>query len=121
MTTPQILHGARSEPTVRRQATTVRRRILRQLGLRASDLSGLGMARLDTYCRAAAKVELYDLWADEHGWVTADGGSPAFVDKYFAALNSSRLALDRLEGYLKANHGKRTAVDLSQYRTGRSA
>ena len=121
MTTPRLLHGARSEPTVRRAATTIKRRILRQIGLRASDLSGLGLARLDNYARAQAKVELYDLWADANGWVTAEGGSPAFVDKYFAALNSSRLALNALEDYLRASQSKRLTVDLSQYRQGGAA
>lgn len=119
MTTLRTLHGARSEPTVKRQATTIRRRILRQIGLSAADLSGLGMARLDTYARAQAKVELMDAWQAAHGpgWLDATGKGPGYQDKYFAALNASRLALDKLEDYLRAMHGKRVPMDLSQYRS----
>lgn len=118
MTTLRLTHGARSEPSVKRQATTVKRRILRQIGLSAADLSGLGLARLEGYCRAQAKVELMDAWAATNldGWLDKQGNAPGFTDKYFAALNASRLALDKLEDHLRAMHGKRIPVDLSQYR-----
>lgn len=116
MTPPTVLHGARSEPNVKRTATTIKRRILRQIGLRAADLSGLGLARLDNYARAQAKVELMDAYAAEHGWLDAAGNGPGYQDKYFAALNSVRLSLNALEDYLRASHGKSAPLDFSQYR-----
>ena len=117
MTEPRVLHGARSEPTVRRVATVQKRRLLRQIGLRAADLNGIGQGYLDSWARAQAKVELMDAWSDEHGWLTDDGKPPGFVAVYFAAINSARLALGKLDEHLMAQHKRRTPLDLSQYRS----
>jgi hypothetical protein len=117
----RVLHGARSEQRVKRTATVQKRRLLRQIGLRASDLDGIALGYLDTWARAQAKVELMDAWSNEHGWLTEDGHPPGFVAVYFAAINSSRLALSKLEDHLRARGKRVGAIDLSQYRTGRSA
>lgn len=116
MTTPTILHGARSEPTVRRTATVQKRRLLRQIGLRAADLNGIGQGYLDTWARAQAKVELMDAWSNEHGWLSEDGKPPGFVAVYFAAINSARLALGKLDEHLAAQHKRRAPMDLAAYR-----
>jgi hypothetical protein len=120
MTAPQILHGARSEQRVKRTATVQKRRLLRQIGLRAADLDGIALGYLDNWARAQAKIELMDEWSNQHGWLTDEGKPPGFVAVYFAAVNSSRLSLAKLEDQLRAR-GKRIApMDLSQYR-GRPA
>jgi hypothetical protein len=93
-------HGARAPGEIRRVARVQKRRLLRQAGLRAADLDGLGMAFLDNWSRAQAKVELYDRWAAEHGWIDDEGNEPGFVRTYFAALNSARLALGKLGEHL---------------------
>lgn len=98
---PRNTHGARSEARVSARATVQKRRLLRQVGLRMSDLDGLGQALLDSWARAQSKVELMDEWSSEHGWLDEKGNAPGFVATYFAALNSARLALGKLGEYLK--------------------
>ena len=97
-------HGASSERRVSGRATAQKRRLLRQNGLRASDLDGLGLAHLDLAARALAKVELLDeYWADPaHGFINAKGEPHPAAKVYFAAINSARLALARLEAHLRA-------------------
>jgi hypothetical protein len=99
---------------VKTVATVQKRRLLRQVGLRAADLDGLGLALLDNWARAQAKVELMDSWAAEHGWLDEDGNEPGFVRTYFAALNSARLSLGRLEEHLKARGGEPSMVTVLQ-------
>ena len=117
MSTPVILHGARSEPTIKRTATVQKRRLLRQIGLRAADLNGIGQGYLDTWARAQAKIELMDAWSNEHGWLDDKGKPPGFVAVYFAAINSARLALGKLDEHLAAQHKRRAPMDLTQYRS----
>ena len=117
MSGPRILHGARSEPTVRRVATVQKRRLLRQVGLRASDLNGTGLSYLDLWARAQAKVELMDSWAAEHGWLTDAGKPPGFVNVYLAAINTARLSLNELNRHLAERYKRRVPTDLTQYRS----
>lgn len=104
-----------SEPTVTRTATVQKRRLLRQIGLRAADLDGLGLAYLDSWARAQAKVELLDRYWAERGFIDAETGTPppaaAF---YFAALNSARLSLAKLADYLKARGKAPSMVTILQ-------
>lgn len=97
-------HGAHSEPTVRRVATVQKRRLLRQIGLRAGDLDGLGAAYLDAWARAQAKVELLDSWFSSHGFLDSEGAPTPGVAVYFTAVNSARLSLSRLEDHLRKRH-----------------
>jgi hypothetical protein len=62
-----------------------------------------------------------DAWSAEHGWLSEDGKPPGFVAVYFAAINSARLALSKLDDHLRARGKRVPAVDLSQYRTGRAS
>lgn len=96
-----LVHGARSERTVNKVATTQKRRLLRQVGLRAGDLDGIALGYLDSWARAQAKVELLDQYADRVGWLNEDGEPMPGAKHYFTALNSARLSLARLEGHLK--------------------
>ncbi|MGH2964236.1 MAG: hypothetical protein ACRDMH_02480 [Solirubrobacterales bacterium] len=96
-------HLAHSEPAVRRVATVQKRRLLRQIGLRQADLGGVGLAYLDNWARAQAKVELMDSWAEEHdGWLDGEGNLRPFASFYFTALNTARRALDQFAGHLTA-------------------
>lgn len=118
MSTPTVLHGARSEPTVKRAATTVKRRLLRRIGLSASDLDGVGQSYLDLFARSMAKVELMDQWQANQGtgWLNDEGTAPGYTDKYFAAVNTASRALSKLDEHLIARHKRRVPLDLSQYR-----
>lgn len=104
-------HLAHSEPTVRRVATVQKRRLLRQIGLRQTDLDRLGAAYLDGWARAQAKVELMDAYADERGgWLDGEGNPPAFAGFYFRALDSARRSLDKLSDYLKERNRQASIV-----------
>jgi hypothetical protein len=116
-----LRHGARSEPQVRQVATVQKRRLLRQIGLRAADLDGVALGYLDAWARAQSKVELMDQWAAEHGWLDEDGRPPGFVSVYFAALNSARLSLGKLEEHLKARGGPPSMVAVLQGKARRVA
>ena len=96
-----LKHGAHSEPAVKRVATVQKRRLLRQIGLRAGDLDGLGGAYLDAWARAQSKVELLDAWFSAHGFLTSEGAPTPGVVVYFTAVNSARLSLARLEDHLR--------------------
>ena len=112
---PNVTHGARSESLVRYVGTVQKRRLLRQVGLRTSDLDGVGIAYLDAWARAQSKVELMDAWSAEHGWLTPEGVPPPFVLTYFAAVNSARLAIDKFSAHMRTRK-PRVVIDLSQYR-----
>ena len=103
-------HGARSEVHVKRVATVQKRRLLRQIGLRMHDLDAVALGYLDLWARAQSKVELYDSWASEHGYLNASGESPPWVKEYFSAINSTRLALAKLADHLKAREPSRLAA-----------
>jgi hypothetical protein len=116
-----LKHGARSERTVKQAATVQKRRLLRQIGLRAGDLDGLGLAYVDTWARAQSKVELYDEWAGEHGFLNERGESPPWIREYFAALNSARLALAKLEDHLRQRGGSPSIVAVLQQTARRAS
>jgi hypothetical protein len=107
-----VRHGANSPRIVRKVATVQKRRLLRQVGLRQDDFDGIGLALLDNWARAQSKVELYDAWAAEHGYLTAAGESPPWVREYFAALNTSRLALRALQEHLKTQPKHNQLADI---------
>lgn len=99
--TAAMRHGAASERQIRPIAANHRRRVLRQLRLRAGDLDSIARGYLDLYCRTSAKIELLDRYFDEKGLL--DGrGNPRGATKFYTSLvNSSRLALKALEGHLR--------------------
>lgn len=99
-----MTHGASAESRIRPVARSQKRRLLRQIGLAASDLDGVGRALLDNWARCQAKVELCDRYFAEHGFLDEGGEPRAAVRVYFVAANSARLALVRLNEHLKARH-----------------
>ena len=97
-----VRHGAHSERQIGPRAAHHKRRLLRQIGLRASDLDGIGRGLLTNWARAAAALALMDAYAAQHGWLD-DGGNPrGFTRLYVGLLNAERLALARLEQHVRA-------------------
>lgn len=109
-----LRHGGNSPSQIVRVARGQKRRLLRQIGLRAADLDGIGLALLDNWARAQAKVELLDQWLAEHGIVQADGEPTPPMKLYFTALNSARLAATRLAEHLRARVGEPSMVTILQ-------
>jgi hypothetical protein len=70
--------------------------ILELKASRSSEYVAAGLTQ-----RAQSKIELYDLWASEHGFLTREGKSPPWMREYMAALNSARLSLRALNEHLK--------------------
>jgi hypothetical protein len=95
------LHGAHSAARVSPFAAAQRRRLLRQTGLRASDLTPLGRAQLVNWSRAAAALHMLDMHAAEHGWLTDNGDPKGFTRFYIAMLNAERHALKALQAHLR--------------------
>jgi hypothetical protein len=85
-----LTHGGYSAIQIRAKARAHRRRFLRQAGLRASDLDAIAGGYLDGWARALAKVDLFD----------TDEGRTGELREYFAALNSARLWLAKLDARL---------------------
>jgi hypothetical protein len=83
--TRAVTHGASSERVVSQVATAQKRRLLRQIGLRQADLDGVGLAFLDSWARAQAKVELLDAHFDRVGFLDRRGKRRAAVGVYFTA------------------------------------
>ena len=82
-------HGGYSATQIKARARAHRRRFLRQAGLKASGLDAVASAYLDAWARALARVDLFDVEQREHE-----------AREYFSALNSSRLAMAKLEARL---------------------
>jgi hypothetical protein len=101
-----LVHGATSERQIQPIAHAHRRSVLRRFGLLARDLSAVQRGYLDLYVRCMAKLDLYDRWTSEHGWLDAKGNPPPFHKDYGTTVNSARLNLARLEQSLR-DHAKR--------------
>jgi hypothetical protein len=93
-------HGGRSQVAIRRRAGYLKQSILQPLGIRHAELDQIARRYLDLYVRVLAKIELYDEWAAEHGYLDEEGRPPAFVRDYFAAVNSAGRLLSKLEAHL---------------------
>ena len=105
-------HGGRTDARIKPIARTQKRRLLRQIGLAASDLDGVGRALLDNWARCQAKVELLDRHFESRGFLDSDGEPVPAAKVYFTATNSARLALDRLNEHLKTrNHSPLPALE----------
>lgn len=107
-------HGARSSYRIEGVARNNKRRLLRQIGLRASDLDGIALGYLDAWARSFAKVAMMDAWVEEHGWVDVDGNPPPFASHYFTAVNSASRALSKLEDHLRQRGAEPSMVAILQ-------
>jgi hypothetical protein len=85
-----LRHGGYSPAQIKARARAHRRRFLRQIGLRASDLDAIAGGYLDGLARSLAKVDLFD----------ADENRNGELREYFAAMNAARLWLAKLEARL---------------------
>ena len=88
-----LRNGTRSPNEIKRRARNHRRRFLRQLRTRATDLDPIALAYVDGWSRALAKLDAYD---DDPRHRERD------PREYHAALNSARLWLVKLEQRLGA-------------------
>jgi len=98
----RLVHGARSPHQITVSSKAQKRRILRQLGLKASDLDGVGAALLDNWSRSQGKVMLLDLFFEKEGFLDPQGMPRDAARIYFQAVNSARLSATRLAEHLKA-------------------
>jgi hypothetical protein len=97
-----VRHGATSERQIRPLARNHRRRFLRQIGLRASDLDPVGRALLEHYVRLTAKVVLIDRYLDEAGLLDEAGTPRPCADLYVRLHRAALAALGKLEAHLEA-------------------
>jgi hypothetical protein len=97
-----LRHGATSERHIRPLARNHRRRLLRQIGLRAVDLDPVGRALLEHYVRLTAKVVLIDGYLDEAGLLDEHGQPRPCADLYVRLHRAALAALARLEAHLEA-------------------
>jgi hypothetical protein len=82
------------------RALSSKRRLLRNAGLRLSDLDGYGRGLLDLWARSQAKVELLDAHFAEVGFLDSAGEPRPPVAVYFTALNAAARTLAKLESHL---------------------
>jgi hypothetical protein len=105
-----LLHGATSERRIRPLARNHRRRLLRQFGLRASEIDPVGKAYLELLSRTTAKIALIDQWVDEHGLIRDDGSLQPCMTAYVSLTNSSRALLAKLAEHLRVEEKDPAAV-----------
>lgn len=74
-------------------------------------MDGVGLAFLDGWARAQAKVQLLDLYFDEHGFLDGKGRPQAAATLYFTATNAARLAATRLSEHLRSRGVKSESLD----------
>jgi hypothetical protein len=107
------VHGVRSDAHVRDVARAQKRRILRRLGMRASDLDAISAVFVDVLARSLAKVVMLDAYYAERGIVRSDGQGEPTLAIYMSALNQAGLTAVKL-----AEHMSRQGVtgdDLHDY------
>jgi hypothetical protein len=95
-----LKHGATSERHIRPLAANHRRRVLRQMGLRASDLDPVGRALLEHYVRTTAKIVILDRYLDEAGLLDEHGNPRPCMTLYVRLHNTALQALGKLERHL---------------------
>ncbi len=93
--------GWTSERQIAPRAANHRRRLLRQLRLSPKDLDPVGRGLLDLYVRTASKIALIDDYLAREGMLTKSGNVRPCMKVYVSLVNSSRLALTRLEEHLR--------------------
>jgi len=97
-----LTHGATSERHIRPLARNHRRRLMRQMRLRAGDVDPIGRAYLEFLCRTTAKLVLIDEWLDEHGLIRDDGSLQPCMSVYVSLTNSATRTLAKLGDHLRA-------------------
>lgn len=75
--------------------------MLRQLNQKRADLDSVGRALLTNWARAAAALHLMDEYAEQNGWLDAEGQPRGFARMYVSMLNAERLALRALGDQLR--------------------
>lgn len=95
-----LKHGAFSERQIRPVAARQKRRVLRQMRTRVGDLSPVGRALLEHYCRTVAKVVLIDEWVEQNGLLRDDGTPQPCMGLYVSLMNTATRTLVRLEAHL---------------------
>ena len=106
-------HGTRSEVLVRDAARAQKRRILRRLGVRASELDAVSVVFVDVLARSLALAGMLDRFYIGRGVVREDGQGEPTLSVYLSALNQARLTAAKL-----AEHMARQGVsgdDLHDY------
>jgi hypothetical protein len=97
-----VKHGGYSAAQTAPVARAQKRWFLRQIGLRASELDGVGLALLDCWARAAAKVKVCDDWYAQNGFLAADGSPQGPHTIYVPLLNLAQRSAVRLADHLRA-------------------
>src|SRR3954453_6445557 len=82
-----LVHGATSERHIRPLAANQKRRVLRQMRLRASDLNPVGRALLEHYVRLTTKLVLIDDWIERNGLLREDGSPQPCMGLYATLTN----------------------------------
>jgi hypothetical protein len=108
--TAALTHGATSERRIRPLARNHRRRLLRQFGLRASEIDPAGRAYLELLSRTTAKIAFIDVWLDEHGLIRDDGSLQPCMGVYVSLVNSSTRTLSKLVEHLRVEERNPAAV-----------
>jgi hypothetical protein len=88
-----VRHGGFSEARIRAKARAHRRRFLRHLGARASDLDAIARARLDHWARGQAQLDLFDSTGERgtrNYWTAFNG-----VTRVLRDLEQCLVTLDR--------------------------
>lgn len=103
-------HGARSEAQIAPRARNAKRRLLRQIGMRAADLDPIALGLLDAWSSCASKRRALDAYMEERGLLKnpETGEQWPFLAFYVSLVNSERLTLGKLAGYLE-DRGDREA------------
>lgn len=104
-------HGGYSQSRIRAVARAHKRRFLRHLGVRASDLDAVTRLQLDHYCRGCARLDLFDaVDAPTNG-------------RYWVAFNACTRAMKDLEARIKElgldRQAPATAAQLAAHVEGR--
>jgi hypothetical protein len=90
-------HGARSQVVARARVPYVKQSVLQSAGLRYGDLDPLSKRVLDLYARCQVKIEAYDSWATQHGFLDEAGNAPSWIAHYYSAIRTAARLLAQFE------------------------
>lgn len=93
---------ARVENLAKRRLGYVKQSLLQSVGLRQRDLDPVARRYLDLYAKAYARLEAYDRWIADHGFLDERGQPPCWSGQYMGAVTTCSRLLTKVEVRLAA-------------------
>lgn len=114
------LHAVTTDDQIRPRAANHKRRLLRRIGTKASDLDPIAKGYVELLSRLLAKIEVADEFIEREGLIRADGEPQPILKVYVSLTNSARLTMQRLEGHVRGRaDGPSPVIEMQRWARAR--